>query len=136
MVHEWVTFSCKVGICMGPILNSQWHIPTKTKVRVTPSPASFWHSPSSIRPSKHSLLLVKSRGALNFFFWVGVCGPDFLSEGLANWCLPLKRGACELKFSKFGGLWTERTSHSFNKNQPMHHRRNFLKEKFNENSRK
>ena len=52
-------------------------------------------------------------GALNFF-QVGVCGPDFRSVGLANWCLPLKRGlvnwkfpnlgACELKISKFGGL--------------------------------
>ena len=30
----------------------------------------------------------------------------------------------------------ERTSHSFNKNQPMHRRRKFLKEKFNENARK
>ena len=45
-------------------------------------------------------------GALNFF-QVGVCGPDFRSVGLANWYLPLKEGACELKISKFGGLWTE-----------------------------
>ena len=30
----------------------------------------------------------------------------------------------------------QRTSHSFNENQPMHRRRNFLKEKLNENSRK
>ena len=29
-----------------------------------------------------------------------------------------------------------RTSHRFNENQPMHHRRNFLKEKYNENSLK
>ena len=46
------------------------------------------------------------RGALNFF-QVGVCGPDFRSVGLANWHLPLKRGAWERKISKFGGLWTE-----------------------------
>ena len=45
-------------------------------------------------------------GALNFF-QVGVCSPDFRSVGLANWYLPLKRGVCELKISKFGGLWTE-----------------------------
>ena len=46
-------------------------------------------------------------GALNFF-QVGVCGPDFWSVGLANWYLPLKRGgACELKMSKFWGLWIE-----------------------------
>ena len=55
-------------------------------------------------------------GALNFF-QVGVCGPDFQSVGLANWYLPLKRGlvnwkfpnlgACELKISKFGGLWAK-----------------------------
>ena len=45
-------------------------------------------------------------GALNFF-QVGVCGPDFRSVGLANWYLPLKRGACELKISNFGGLWAE-----------------------------
>ena len=36
-----------------------------------------------------------------------MCGPDFLSVGLGNWYLFLKRGACELKISKFGGLWTE-----------------------------
>ena len=45
-------------------------------------------------------------GALNFF-QVGVCGPDFRSVGLLNCYLPLKRGACELKISKLGGLWTE-----------------------------
>ena len=47
--------------------------------------------------------------ALNFFFFfqVGVCGQDFRSVGLTNWYLPLKRGACELKISKFRGLWTE-----------------------------
>ena len=45
-------------------------------------------------------------GALNFF-QVGVCGPDFRRVGLANWHLPLKRGACERKFSKIGGLWAE-----------------------------
>ena len=45
-------------------------------------------------------------GAFNFF-QMGVCGPDFRSVGLANWYLPLKEGACELKISKFGGLWTE-----------------------------
>ena len=51
--------------------------------------------------------LIDSRGALNLF-QVGVCGPDFWSvTRLANWYLPLKEGACELKISKFGGLWTE-----------------------------
>ena len=45
-------------------------------------------------------------GALNFF-QVGVSGPDFRSVGLANWHLPLKRGACERKISKFRGLWAE-----------------------------
>ena len=57
-----------------------------------------------------------ARGALNFF-QVGVCGLDFQNVGLANWYLPLKwrlvnqkfpnlRG-CELKISKFGGLWAK-----------------------------
>ena len=45
-------------------------------------------------------------GVLNFF-QVGVCGPDFQSVGLANGHLLLKRGACERKISKFGGLWAE-----------------------------
>ena len=35
-------------------------------------------------------------------FQVGVCGPDFRSVGLANCYLPLKRGACELKFPNLG----------------------------------
>ena len=47
------------------------------------------------------------RGGHSTFFQVGVCGPDFRSVGLANWHLPLKRGACERKISKFGGLWAE-----------------------------
>ena len=47
------------------------------------------------------------RGALNFFFQVGICGPDFRSVGLGNWHLPLKRGACERTISKFGDLWAE-----------------------------
>ena len=46
-------------------------------------------------------------GGYSTFFQVGVCGPDFRSVGLANWHLPLKRGACERKISKFGGLWAE-----------------------------
>ena len=40
-----------------------------------------------------------------FFFQVGVCGPDFQSVGLANWSWPLnmmKEGSCELKFSNLG----------------------------------
>ena len=41
------------------------------------------------------------------FFQVGVCGPDFQSVGLVNWHLSLKRGACEQKISKFGGLWAK-----------------------------
>ena len=47
------------------------------------------------------------RGGHSTFFQVGVCGPDFRSVGLASWHLPLKRGACERKISKFGGLWAE-----------------------------
>ena len=57
------------------------------------------------------------QGGHSTFFQVGVCGPDFRSVGLANWHLPLKRGACERKFpnlgacelkiSKFGGLWAK-----------------------------
>ena len=43
-------------------------------------------------------------GGHSTFFQVGVCGPDFQSVGLANGHLPLKRGACERKISKFGGL--------------------------------
>ena len=46
-------------------------------------------------------------GGHSTFFQVGVCGPDFRSVGLANWHLPLKRGACERKTSKFRGLWAE-----------------------------
>ena len=46
-------------------------------------------------------------GGHSTFFQVGVCGPDFRSVGLANWHLPLKRGACERKISKFGGLRAE-----------------------------
>ena len=56
-------------------------------------------------------------GALNFFFQVGVCGPNFRSvglrtdtclwkRGLVNWKFP-NLGACELKISKFLGLWAE-----------------------------
>ena len=46
-------------------------------------------------------------GGHSTFFQVGVCGPDFRSVGLANWHLSLKRGACERKISKFGGLWAK-----------------------------
>ena len=46
-------------------------------------------------------------GGSQLFFQVGVCGPDFQSVGLAKWYLPLKRGACELKMSQFGGLWAK-----------------------------
>ena len=53
------------------------------------------------------LLLHYCPGGHYTFFQVGVCSQDFQSVGLANWCLPLKRGTCELKISKFGGLWTE-----------------------------
>ena len=31
LIHEWVTFSWQIGMCMGPLSNSQRHIPTKTK---------------------------------------------------------------------------------------------------------
>ena len=45
---------------------------------------------------------------LFFFFQVGVYDPDFRSVGLANWHLPLTRGACERKkFPNLGGLWAE-----------------------------
>ena len=50
---------------------------------------------------------IAPRGGHSTFFQVGVCGPDFRSVGLANWHLPLKRGACERKISQFGGLWAE-----------------------------
>ena len=46
-------------------------------------------------------------GGHSTFFQVGVCCPDFRSMGLANWQLLLKRGACERKIFKFGGLWAE-----------------------------
>ena len=46
-------------------------------------------------------------GGHSTFFQVGVCGPDFRRVGLANWHLPLKRGACERKFPNFGGLWAK-----------------------------
>ena len=56
-------------------------------------------------------------GALNFFFSGRGVRPGFPSVGLANWYLPLKRGlvnwkfpnlgACDLKISKFGGLWAK-----------------------------
>ena len=50
---------------------------------------------------------IPSGGGHSTFFQVGVCGPGFQSVGLANGHLPLKRGACERKISKFGGLWAE-----------------------------
>ena len=71
---------------------------------------------------------INTWGGTQSFFQVGVCCPDFRSVGLANWHLPLKRGACErnistfeacvswkfpnlgaceLQISKFGGLWAE-----------------------------
>ena len=45
-------------------------------------------------------------GHSTFFFQVGVCGPDFWSVGLADWDAS-EKGACELKISKFAGLWAE-----------------------------
>ena len=57
-------------------------------------------------------------GGHSTFIQVGVCGPDFQSDGacelimcfwkrgLVNWKFP-NLGACELKISKFGGLWAE-----------------------------
>ena len=56
---------------------------------------------------QHNWLTQTPGGGHSTFFQVGVCGPDFWSLGLANGYLPLKRGACELKISKFGGLWAE-----------------------------
>ena len=64
------------------------------------------------------LAMTKSRGGGGTQLFSGrVYGPDFRSVGLANWHLPLKRGACErkiskfgaceLKISKFGGLWAK-----------------------------
>ena len=55
----------------------------------------------------HKWWQVYSPGRALNFFQVGMCGPDFWSVGLANWYLPLKRGVCELKISKFRGLWAE-----------------------------
>ena len=48
--------------------------------------------------------IVASPEGHSTFFQEGVCGPDLRSVGLANWYLPLKEGACELKISKFEGL--------------------------------
>ena len=31
MVYDWVTFSWQIGIRVGPLSSSQWHIPTQTK---------------------------------------------------------------------------------------------------------
>ena len=85
----------------------------------------LWHNPfSANRPGPYFIkfkiilslsfkinlifyLTKESWGGHSTFFQVGVCGPDFRSVGLANWHLPLKRGACEWKISKFGGLWAE-----------------------------
>ena len=53
------------------------------------------------------LICVFRGGGHSTFFQVGVCGSDFRSVGIANWHLPLKRGACERKISKFWGLWAE-----------------------------
>ena len=99
LVYECVTFSCKVGICMGPISNSQRHVPTKTKLELP----QVWY---------------RGGGALNFFSGRGVrpgfpkCGAyelTFASEkgglwaenfqiwGLVSWKFP-SLGACELKF--------------------------------------
>ena len=52
-------------------------------------------------------LSVLPGGGHSTFFQVGVSGPDFRSVGRANWHMPLKRGACERKMSKFGGLWAK-----------------------------
>ena len=48
LVYERVTFSCKVGICMGPISNSQRHVPTKTKLEL--SPGLVHHELSRVDP--------------------------------------------------------------------------------------
>ena len=69
------------------------------------------------RWDKYAIMWIATPGGHSTFFQVGVCSPDFRSVGLANWHLSLKRGACELKMSKFGacelkiskfgGLWAE-----------------------------
>ena len=45
-------------------------------------------------------------GALNFFSGRGV-QPGFLKCGACELLFASEKGACELKISKFGGLWTE-----------------------------
>ena len=62
---------------------------------------------SALSPSLCTCICFWAQGGTQLFFQVGVCGPDFQSVGLANWYFPLKRGACELKISKFRGLWAE-----------------------------
>ena len=69
-----------------------------------------------ILPTSNSFCLIASHlvvqpgipgGHSTFFLGRGV-RPGFLKwGGLVNWSLPLKDGACELKISKFGGLWIE-----------------------------
>ena len=61
----------------------------------TLKPMSFWGSTPG------------PPGGTQLFFQGGVCSLDFRSVGLANWYLPLKEGACELKISKSGDLRAE-----------------------------
>ena len=67
----------------------------------------FWSLYQFLKSLSGLKVFIGGGGGASTFFQVGVCGPDFRSVGLANWHLPLKRGACERKISKFGGLWAE-----------------------------
>ena len=67
----------------------------------------FWSLYQFLKSLSGLKVFIGGGGGHSTFFQVGVCGPDFRSVGLANWHLPLKRGACERKISKFGGLWAE-----------------------------
>ena len=99
-----------------PRLMSLTNTPTDTPTLHYFSNIDFWGQGQSVESEKYTskweelpltLDCIRSRGGHSTFFQVGVCGPDFRSVGLANWHLPLKRGACERKISKFGGLWAE-----------------------------
>ena len=79
-------------------------------------PLSFWLRLASLMETPY-IGLCPGGGGHSTFFQVGVCGPDFEVWGLrTDICLwkgglvsgkfP-NLGACELKISKFGGLWAK-----------------------------
>ena len=102
-------------VCEPGTVGDAWHSLQKIHP-IAPNWTESWRRgvPGVLRISS---LHDRPGGGHSTFFQVGVCGPDFRSVGLANWHLPLKRGACErkiskfgaceLKISNFGGLWAE-----------------------------